>query len=847
MLDDLLGDLRTSLRQLGKTPAFTVSAIVVLALGIGLNAAVFGLAHGLVFAARPFADPAALVQLYSRHTKEVGSFRAFSHAAYEVVAERRDVFSGVTAHTLGTVGVREPGAGDARRTLAGYVAANFFDVLGVPIVVGRGFTADDDRPRSDALVAVASYAYARRRGLPADLIGSTVLINQRPVTIIGVAPSGFTGTMMVFGPELFLPLGAYDLLRTDSIGSHGRGLLDPDGFELFLVGRLAPGLTVTTAGSRLGPTATAMADALPAQYRDREVLVAPLPRFGTSTSPMNEGMLTTVAVVFLGMTSAVLLIVCLNLASVLVARGQVRRREFAIRLALGGGRLRIVRQLLIEALVLGLTASLGGVLLGAPAVTLFLATLLARLPIAVAVDAGTTPAAAVAALGCGVVAALAFALGPAWSQSGVHTLSDLKHQLGDDAPTRRRWIKSPLVTAQIALSLALLVAAGLFVRLAREGTAVDLGTSADTTVLADVDASLAGYDDAHALPVYVEIERRLAALPGVAAASLGVTIPFGSIHLGEAVRRAGTRPAPGDHPATAAAGKAFDANWNAIGAAYPQAMGLSVRRGRTFTDAEAQRPGAPLVAIVDELLARELWPEGDALGQTIHIGDDPPVAETRAPANVVVVGIVSTLRDNLFAAVQPGAVYVPFAQGYRSGVHFHVRPRPGAEAGLIDLVRGELRAAAPGVPVFGVTTFGAHLATSLEFWGLRTLATAMSGVGVFAAFIALVGVYGAKSYSVSRRTREIGVRLAVGASPASVRALIVGEALRIGLVGVLVGSGLGLGVGRALDAVFVDIAGFDPWVATLAPAALLAACVLAAWLPARRASLVDPAHVLRAD
>lgn len=847
MLHDLYGDLRTSVRQLGQTPGFTASAIAVLALGIALNTAVFGVFYALVFAGRPYADPDQIVQVYSRNTQEVDSYRAFSHPAYEVLAERRDAFTGLTAHTLGTVGVRETARGDARRTFAGFVAASFFDVLGVPVVQGRPFTAEEGRPGAGGMVAVATHAYWQRTGRRADLVGSTILVNEREVTIVGLTPPGFTGTMMVVGPELLLPLGTFDLLRTESFAGDTRSLAAPDTFPLYLVGRLAPGVTPASASTRLAAADAALAEALPAQYRQRALSVAPLPRFGTSTNPMDERVLTTVAIVFLGLTSAVLLIVCLNLASVLVARGEARRREFAIRLALGGGRARIIRQLLVEAFLVGSAAAVVGGLVAVPAIDAFFATLLARLPIALAVDAGTSGAATAAAFGFGVVAPVLFALGPALIHSRDRQFADLKHQLGDTAPTKRRRVRSPLVAAQVALSLALLVAAGLFVRLAQDGTAVDAAMSAESTVIADLDGALAGLDEARALPLYAAIESALGALPGVETAAVGVTVPFGGVNLGYDVRRAGTRSAPGERPATPAEGRAFEAKWNAVGAGYPRAMGLTLRRGRTFTEAETQRAGAPKVAIVDDILARQLWPDGDALGQSIHIGDDSDDGGAAVPVAAQIVGIVSPQVTNVFPTETEGTVLVPFAQGYRSGVHFHVRPRAGTGATLLADVRRVIQATAPGVPLFGVTTFRAHLSSSIEYWGLRTLATAMTGVGLFAALIAVVGVYGAESYAVARRSREIGVRLAVGASPARVRAQILGEALWIGGVGVSVGALLGLGVGRALDAVFVDMVAFDAVVFTVTPLVLLAACAAAAWLPARRASRLDPAEVLRAE
>jgi cell division protein FtsX len=376
-------------------------------------------------------------------------------------------------------------------------------------------------------------------------------------------------------------------------------------------------------------------------------------------------------------------------------------------------------------------------------------------------------------------------------------------------------------------------------------TGVSAGSLLGLGVGRGLDAALAGYDEARALPLYAAIESRLASLPGVAAAAIGVTVPFGAVNLGYDIRRAGTPQVRDERPATPAAGRSFEAKWNAVGAGYLPAMGLSLRQGRTFTEAEAQRPGTSPVAIVDEIAARQLWPDGDALGQFIHIGDDPPPGAGGQPVPVQIVGIASSQATNVFPTQNEGTVFVPFAQGYRSGVHFHVRPQAGAD--VLAAVRREIQAAAPAVPIFGVTTVAAHLESSIEFWGLRTLATVMSGVGVFAAFIALVGVYGAKSYAVARRSRDIGVRLAVGASPAQVRREVLRDALWIGLTGVSAGSLLGLGVGRGLDAVFVDVVPFDVWLFAVAPLLLLAACVAAAWLPARRASRVDPATALRAD
>jgi predicted permease len=831
----LFKDLELSLRHLARTPGFTGAAVLVLALGIGLNATMFGLCYLMAAAGRPFRDPDALVQLYSRKAEEPDSYRGFSHAAYRQIAARADPFEGVLAHQLAVVGVRE--GGEARRRFAAIVSASYFDVLGVPLR-GRSFTADEERPGSDTPVVVVSHAFWKRAGGDAVTLGRHLRVNERDFTVVGIAPAGFTGTMSVFGPDLFFPLGVFDSLTNDFEGQEARTLARSDTFNLFLVGRLRKGETVESAGPALKLAAEEVRRAWPVEYAGQEFQVAPLPRIGTSTSPSNEEALTTVSIVLLGMTGAVLTIVCLNLASMLLARGQGRRREFAIRLALGGGRARIVRQLLVEGLVLSAAGGALGVLAGALATDALLASLTSRLPIAIAVDLLSLPTLVGGAALFSCFATLLFGLGPALRHSRADVVSDLKLQAGEDASGARRRLRlrHPLVALQVGLSLSLLIAAGLFVRMARETAAVDLGLRAHDAVLAEVDASLSGYDETRGLQAYARIEERLRALPGVRSAAAGATVPFGAVSLGRAARRAGAAPgAP-----------SFRARWNAVGASYFDAVGVPLKRGRPFSDGEAQRQGAPAVAVIDEVLARQLWPGEEALGRELELTSDDSAAPASGPVEVV--GIVPVVRDDFFSKSPGGAVYVPLAQGYRSNVHFHVRPADGANvAALRDAVRREIGAVAPGLPLFRVTTLGEHLSRSLEHWGVHLMAGLFTAMGGLATLVSLVGIYGATSYAVSRRTREIGVRMALGATPSRVLAMVLGEGLLVAAAGVGLGLLLGVGLGRALDSVFVEVVAFDPLTFALAAVLVLLACLGAALLPARRATTVDPSVALRAD
>ncbi|HWA28931.1 MAG TPA: ADOP family duplicated permease [Lacunisphaera sp.] len=849
-MPDFLQDLKFSLRLFAKSPGFTAAAIAVLALGIGLNTAMFSFVHALIFQPRPYPEPDRIVQIYTHDEKQPDRYRAFDYATYRELRDRPDVFSGVLAHHISQVGVGEPG-GNVRRAFGDIVSANFFSVLGVNPVRGRFFTAEEEKPGAAAPVVVVSHQYWRNRGARDDLVGSELRINGRPYTIVGVTPENFSGTMMLVGPEFYFPLGAFDVLLNDfETVDQRRSLEQPGTFRLLLLGRLRRGVTPESARASLAGLSAALRERYPVENKDQVLAIAPLPRFGTSPRPMEDGGLGLFGGVLIALTAAVLLIICLNLAGLILARGHSRRREIAIRLAMGGGRGRIVRQLLVEGFVLSLGGGIVGLLLAFAATKLILSALAERVPVAIFFPGvASGPAVIAMLLFCGF-ATLCCALGPAVKLSRTDVLADLKLQAGEDhVPRRRAWLpRYPLVVAQLSLSLALVIAAGLFVRMVQTATAVDIGYRADDTIIAEVDASLGGHGETRTRELYQNLERRLAALPGAGAASIGVIIPHSTIDINRPVQRAGFMLDPEAKPATAAEGRFFYVPWNAVGADYFRAMGLPMLRGRAFTRAETEDRDSPLVAVIDEALARKLWPDGDALGQQIQIPPRAGDAPSDRPKPLEVVGIVANVHNDYFEDEFRGAIYVPFAQGFMSNVHFHVRPAPGiAPDALIDGVRRELREGAPGVPVFKVQTFRQHLETSLEFWAMRLCSFLFLAFGGTAMLIAVVGVYGAKSYAVSRRTREIGIRLALGAEAERVRNLILREGLSLTLTGLGFGLLLGLGVGRLLATVFVDFNGFDVLPYAVAALTLFVAAMVACWVPARRATRVNPLEALRAE
>jgi predicted permease len=846
----MLQDLRFGLRLLAKSPGFAFAAIAVLAIGIGLNTAVFSLTYAVAFSPRPFADPARIVQLYTHDRKEPANYRAFSYPLFQEIAKRSDLFSAVFAHKTTLVGLNDRGV--TRRSLASLVSANYFAALGVPLLRGRAFTPEEERPGANIEVAVASHHYWRRTGFSPNLIGSTVRVNEHLFTIVGIAPEGFSGTMMLVGPELYFPLGVFPTLASSIAEADKRTLERADAYNLLVVARLAPGVTHEAARTALGALGVALEQQFPAEFKDKTVGLGPLPRLSSSTSPRDETALSLVGLLMLGLSGAVLLVVCLNLAGLLLARGHARRREFAVRLALGGGRGRIIRQLCVEGAVLALLGGALGLVLATTATDWLAGAINQRLPLTLFFSAGATPVIVIATVTFGMLATLAFALGPALKLSRTDVFLALKGS--DPEAPRRRWLpRHPLVVAQIALSLALLVAASLFVRMALNLGQTETGMAADHTLLVEVDATLGGFDETQGRQLFAAIHERLAALPGVASASTAGVVPFGMVHLGYAVRRAGTAPAPEARPASPAEGQAFDGRWNAVTAEYFSTMGLPLLRGRAFTAAEASRTDGTDVVILDEALAAKLWPDGDALGQHIQWAGRSPRGDETDPAAVrtmEIVGIVRATRDDFGQKEVGRNIYVPFAQGYRPDSFFHVRPVVNTEAGavaLIDLVRRTVRETAPGLPVFRVETFARHMETNVDAWLSRLASSLFAFFGAVSMLVALVGIYGVKAYSVSRRTREIGVRMALGARAGDVQAMILREGATIAGAGIALGLLLSLGVGRAMAALFVDVPAFDGMIFGTAALAFGLASLAACWIPARRATRVNPLEALRAE
>ena len=572
----------------------------------------------LLFQAPHYPKPKEVVQVFSQDKTNPKTFRGFSYPTYVDIRERNGVFSDVMAHNLAMVGVGEKGT--TRRAFTDVVSSNYFSVMGVMPMQGRAFTAEEETPGRNAAVVIVSYNYWKRERLNPAMLGSTVMIDGRPFTIIGILPKGFTGTTQIFAPEMWLPLGVYNQVANDFETGNKDKLDDRAARQFMIVGRFKPGMTMAAAAPALKTLAANLEQAYPVEQKGQTFIMETLSRFSLSTKPTSGNNIKRLAPLLFAMSAVVLLVACLNLANMLLARGTARRKEIAIRLALGGSRWRIIRQLLIEGVVLALMGGLFGLVLGIWSSKVLVALLTKALPIDMVWSTGLSTSVIAATFGFCFIGTLAFALGPALKLSKSAVISDLKEQPGEDRLVRR-WKflpRNPLIVVQIAFSLALLTAAALFIRGANKAAAVDTGLKTQGNFLVEVDASLATYDQTRSLNVYRAVEERLAALPGVEHASISSSVPFGMIELDKQVQRGGLNPSSDARPATAAEGLAFDVHYNAVGADYFAAVGLPLLRGRAFTATESMDQTSSTVAIIDETLAKKLWPEGDALGQRIQ-------------------------------------------------------------------------------------------------------------------------------------------------------------------------------------------------------------------------------------
>lgn len=839
----MLSDLRLAFRSLARTPGFTAIALLTLTLSLGANTAVFSLVHAALF--RPLV-PVAPEQVVSIHTATHGperNFRRFSYAEFERIAVERDIFAGVSALSVARVGFGIAPGESPQRSLAHLVSANYFDLLGVRPGLGRFFTAEEGTPGSGHAVLVASHGLWQRHGRRADFVGRTVWVNGQPCTIIGIAPPDFGGLTALMAPDFWLPLGFYGQVGSTASRTLGHSdLRRPDNYTLLLTARFAPGLDLASAGARL-PALAADLDRLTsaptsAATRARELLLAPPSRFAVSPRPSGAAELFMLSAPLVFMAASVLLIACLNLANMLLARSAARTREIAVRVALGASRWRVVRQLLAE----GLLLALGGGTLGLAVSVWGNHALIASLDAAsrsvedaaLNLRPSLDPAVLGFTLVACVAAALLFGLAPALRASSRDVVADLKAQTGG---TNDRWNRffsgrHLLVMGQIALSIMLLFSAGLFLRAALAARHVPLGFDTTRSLVSKVDYALRQADLGAVQRSLDSIRARVAALPAVERVAFSTQPPLSS---GESARRVAPAGSPPD-------AETVPALFSGASDGYFAALGIPVLAGREFSAVESSDRSAPRTAIIDTSLARRLFPAGDALGQRVRFALGAPGEEFE------IVGIVGEHRQEFLDRAPDYRLYLPVA--HTLGGELYVLTafaQPAAAVSSLDRVRTALFAADPALPLLSHEPMRHFIEGEASLWSARFAAFVFAVFGVVALLLAVLGVYGVKAHAVALRSREIGIRAALGARPGDLVALILRQAAQQIGVAAAAGIALALLAGQGLASLIYHVSPADP-LALLGAVTLLTATALAASLiPARRATEVDPMVVLRAE
>ncbi len=837
----LLQDLRHSIRGLVRAWGFTIVAVLILGLGIGATTTAFSIANVLVFQAMNDGANAGddLVQVYSRNTVD-GSWRDFSYPNFRDIRARGDLFADLAAVNLDSVGIAEGQV--TRRVYAGFVSSNYFSMVRLPMALGRGFAPADDEPGAPPVV-VLSHGYWVSRGADPGIVGRTLAISARVCTVVGVTPEGFTGPMAVVSPPVWLPLGQMDglpFLAPD--GSSRRAvLLDRASHQLSLFGRLVPGMTPESAAPRLAALSLALERTYPGENQHQELVVRPSARLAMSSRrPSGTDPFATTAFFVLGMATVLLLVAALNLANMLLARGGLRQREIAIRAAVGASRWSIVRLLLVEASILSLAGGALGVWIAQGASRFVASTVAAVLPMLTIVFDPTPDARVLAAtLGFCALSTAIFGLGPALGLSRADVVTALKDMAGRSSTGRsRKVLRHGLVVTQIALSLALLTAGGLFFFGALRASHANPGFSLEGGVIATLDASLAGYDEPRARQAFARVLERLRATPGVASASLAHTTPYGERNFDRNVQPAGAAPGT----------SVVNAQYRVVGADYFRTLGVPILRGREFTTDEETDGTTRHPVIVDTEFARRMWPGQDPVGR--HIQWEMPAAYRGAPVSCEVVGVAASLKVKLFDRAPRAHVYVPYGDNFQPAMMVHVRAASGGaagEAGLLNLVKAGIRAADPDLPLVALRTLRGQRDAGIEVWFVNLAANVFAVFGVVALAMAGVGLYGVRAFLVGRRTREFGIRMAIGATSGDVVRQVMTEGGKLVAAGLCIGLLLSAGISRMLAGWVYGVAAFEPLVFGATSLILTVVMLVACYVPARRATTVTPMNALRND
>jgi predicted permease len=826
-MDALWDDLKRSLRTLARNPGFTVVVVATLGLGIGANTAIFSLLDQVLLRSLPVEKPEELVLLDGPGVNMGARFgeQMFSYPMYRDFRDENQVFSGVIArYGIPLSLVHE---GQSERAAGELVSGNFFEVLGVKAAAGRTLQASDDVTPGAHPVAVLSHGFWQRRfGADPGVVGGTLSVNGHPFTMVGVAAAGFHGVEVGASPDLFLPI-AMKAVATPTWNE-----LENRRFSwLNVLARLRPGVSREQAAAgmqvlyrQINEKEIEQMPGAPPRFRERFLAKKLEVRPGFRGLSSLRRQLTKPLLVLAGMVGLVLLIACANVANLLLARSAAREREMAIRLALGARRGQVIRQLAVESLVL---AALGG---GAGlALSAFVGeALLWALPFEQASRTlQSNPDARVLSftLAVSFVTGLVFGLVPALQATRPRLTSSLKAEGGTVTGVSHVRFRKGLVVAQVALSLLMLVGAGLFARSLLNLRALDPGFAAERLLSLAVEPDLSGHSPSASRALLRRLQERFAAEPGVVAASMATNPLMTRSRMVMTVDVDGY-PRREDEDTNLTV--------NSVGPGYFATLGIPVLAGREFDERDVV--GAPRVALVNETTARYFFKDGNPIGRRFGVGDDPREIEI---VGVVRDGKARSLRDDpersfYLAVLQDDAP---------SEATFYVRAAPGRTKALAGRLRAAVHEVDASLPVYAMTTMARQVDESLFFE--RMIAALSAAFGVLATVLASLGLYGVMSYTVVRRTREIGIRMAMGAERAGVLWLVLREVALLAMVGVALGLPSAMALGRLVSSELYGLSPADPATLVLATLLLVSVAFVAGYVPARRATGIDPTSALR--
>lgn len=812
-MSTLLHDLRSARRLLTRNPTFTGIAVLTLALGIGLNTAVFSVIEALLLRPMPAVRASdELVQIY-RHWPGMEHGSSSPPNWMDLRGRTTDVFEGLATWSYTPLSVSANGA--SQRVFGQIVSANYFSVLGATAQKGRLFVADEDRnPGAHPVVVLSHATWQTMFGGDPAIVGKTIILNGTQWEIVGVSQPDLRSPIPVVAPAMWVPL-----MQIDQAAPDRRGALEFRGNNFMnLIARVRPGVTTAQVRDRLNAIQQQLIAEYPDTYRNSGWTVVPQSEAGIH--PTMRTAQVGLSAVVMGVVVMLLLIACVNVANLFLARARDRWREMAVRLSLGAQRATLIRQLLIESLVFAAVAGAAGL-----AIAAFSMSLLNRIQLPMDINFTPDLRLSMPVLGFTLLATLVtgalFGIAPALQATRPSLIPTLKGEA--PAGDSRSRASKTLVVAQMALSLVLLVGAGLFLRNLQAATTIDKGFVGGNMLLADFDLGLQGYEPARARQFQQQLVDRLSQSPNVTGASLSATLPLGLNNSDSRVTIPGYAPA---------ADEDMSVRWDKVSTDYFRTMGIRLTSGRPFVAADDST--APRVVVVNQRFVERFWPGQEAVGKTFR---------TRGQDRVVV-GVVPTGKYQSLGEAPRAFMFFPILQDPDNSFTLELRTRDDPSL-VVATLRSEVAALDPNLPVSNVRTMDSHL--GLTLLPARLAGGALAVFGVLGLILASVGIYGVMSYSVAQRTREIGIRMAIGAP----RGEVVGLVMKQGLWLVAIGGGIGiaaaLGASQLLRGILYGSSAVDPLTFIGVPLLLTAVAALAIWVPARRAASVDPVTAIKSE